>query len=941
MRITGTGSAWNDAAIIFGYQDANNYYYVSLNESNDGNTKGLIKVVGGSPTELDDIGITVTSDTDYAIEIERSGSSISVSVNSSSVASATDSTFTSGKAGLGSYNDGASFDNLIVSTPDTVAPSVPTGLTASNESTTTVDLDWNASTDNVGVTGYNVYTNGSSPVAVSTTSVTVAGLSPNTSYTFSVSAYDAASNESAQSSGVSATTNQLSQVAAPSLTPAGGTYTSAQSVSISTTTSGSTIRYTTNGSNPTSSSGTVYSSPISVSSSQTVKAIAYQSGYLDSSITTEAYTINLPSGTTLDSGDGFYNQALSTTQTGTFTAEFDATPSTNPMDVAMGLSPSSASAYSGMAVIVRFNTSGNIDARDGGSYTADNSITYSASTSYHFRLVVDIGAKTYSAFVTPQGGSEATIGTNYDFRSDQSSASSIGFWTTVVESSSSGNVTLSGFTVNGSAQTATPTFSPTGGTYSSTQNVSISSTTSGATIRYTADGSTPTSSSGTVYSSPVSVSSSMTLKAIAYASGLTDSNVGTASYTINTGSGNSYYVDPSTGNMSNPGTSSSPWSTLAAVFTAGKTFSAGDTIYLRDGNHGFPVITADNTGDVTITNDTGHSPIINRIDFNGATHWVLDNVDIYTSSTPPESPVLVHPVYPKYGNSLVRITGGSTDISLTNCSIYSIADSSGWDDTDWNYDAWNGIYTNGSSEDILIEDCLIKNVNFGIHSSSCQSINIRYTTIQNYCGDGLRPVSNSIIEYCQILDAYDTNGNHDDAIQGFGSSNITIRGNVIIGATSSRSYTGSLQGMGFFDGWFVNWVVENNFVSVDHWHAIAFYGATNCKVLNNTVVKNPINSSSAVPWIRIFNHKNGSASTGNLIRNNLTPDISNDSGIGTVDHNIETSDYSAHFVDYANFDFHLKSTSSAIDAGSSTQAPSIDFEGDTRSSPPDVGADEY
>jgi ribosomal protein L40E len=82
-------------------------------------------------------------------------------------------------------------------------------------------------------------------------------------------------------------------------------------------------------------------------------------------------------------------------------------------------------------------------------------------------------------------------------------------------------------------EVATPTFSPAGGTYSSTQSVTISCSTAGATIRYTTDGSNPTSTTGTVYSGPISVSSSMTLKAIAYGSGYTDSDVATATYTIN------------------------------------------------------------------------------------------------------------------------------------------------------------------------------------------------------------------------------------------------------------------------------------------------------------------------------------------------------------------------------------------------------------------------
>ena len=79
---------------------------------------------------------------------------------------------------------------------------------------------------------------------------------------------------------------------------------------------------------------------------------------------------------------------------------------------------------------------------------------------------------------------------------------------------------------------AAPTFNPVAGTFTSAQSVMISSTTSGASIRYTVDGSTPTSTTGNLYSSPVNISVTTTLKAIAYKSGMTDSTVTTGNYTI-------------------------------------------------------------------------------------------------------------------------------------------------------------------------------------------------------------------------------------------------------------------------------------------------------------------------------------------------------------------------------------------------------------------------
>ena len=85
----------------------------------------------------------------------------------------------------------------------------------------------------------------------------------------------------------------LPMVATPTFSPAAGTYSSVQTVAISTATSGATIYYTTDGSTPTTKS-TLYSAAIAVSSTATINAIAVASGYANSAVATAAYTIDLP-----------------------------------------------------------------------------------------------------------------------------------------------------------------------------------------------------------------------------------------------------------------------------------------------------------------------------------------------------------------------------------------------------------------------------------------------------------------------------------------------------------------------------------------------------------------------------------------------------------------------------------------------------------------------
>ena len=88
------------------------------------------------------------------------------------------------------------------------------------------------------------------------------------------------------------------------------------------------------------------------------------------------------------------------------------------------------------------------------------------------------------------------------------------------------------FSVSSSGQAATPTFSPVSGTYSSAQTLTLGTTASGASIRYTTDGSAPTETAGTLYTGAVTVNSTTTIRAIAYEAGMNDSSIGSATYTI-------------------------------------------------------------------------------------------------------------------------------------------------------------------------------------------------------------------------------------------------------------------------------------------------------------------------------------------------------------------------------------------------------------------------
>ncbi|SHJ89025.1 endonuclease [Epilithonimonas mollis] len=91
-------------------------------------------------------------------------------------------------------------------TVDTEAPTVPTNVTVSGKTSSSIALSWTASMDNVGVNSYDIYMNNTYKMSVSTNSGTVTGLAPATTYSFYVVAKDYAGNKSANSTSVEGTT---------------------------------------------------------------------------------------------------------------------------------------------------------------------------------------------------------------------------------------------------------------------------------------------------------------------------------------------------------------------------------------------------------------------------------------------------------------------------------------------------------------------------------------------------------------------------------------------------------------------------------------------------------------------------------------------------------------------------------------------------------------
>ncbi len=210
---------------------------------------------------------------------------------------------------------------------------------------------------------------------------------------------------------------------------------------------------------------------------------------------------------TINSPVPAWSNAAFASQSGSFTASFDAVPSLANEDAVVALSSAAAAAFTDLAVIARFNSAGNIDARNGGAYAALSTVTYSAGASYHFRLVVNVPAHAYDIYVTPQGQPEVLLGQAYAFRTEQAGVT---FLANQAKYAASGDAAISNFAVS-AASAAPPSVALTspadGATVSGTISIDASVSASAASVTFFIDGS----SQGVVAAPPYSFSWDTTL----------------------------------------------------------------------------------------------------------------------------------------------------------------------------------------------------------------------------------------------------------------------------------------------------------------------------------------------------------------------------------------------------------------------------------------------
>lgn len=333
-------------------------------------------------------------------------------------------------------------------------------------------------------------------------------------------------------------------VATPEISPEGGTFTTPKSITMTCATNGATIRYTKDGSEVTNVSS-AYSGLIQLDNAaiSNVKAKAFKQNWVTSGIASKSYTIdNIPAPViTPDSGiydappqvsittiapsatirytlDGTEPTEASTAYTGTTTLSVTAILTAKVFKAGFTTSPKTEKSYiiggAGFCTLAATPSHG--------TYNTSQAVALSCSTAgsvIRYEINTPEPDMQSNLYIGPLGIAETATLKAIAYKLGTAGYSKISPTYTIIP---------------GADKAATPQFTPPAGTYSgANKDITITTATSGATIRYTTDGKEPSELNGSAYSTPITISvGSTTIKAKAFKSGMADSDTATADYII-------------------------------------------------------------------------------------------------------------------------------------------------------------------------------------------------------------------------------------------------------------------------------------------------------------------------------------------------------------------------------------------------------------------------
>lgn len=421
-----------------------------------------------------------------------------------------------------------------------------------------------------------------------------------------------------------------------------------------------------------------------------------------------------------------------------------------------------------------------------------------------------------------------------------------------------------------------------------------------------------------------------------------------------------FYLDPHNGSLKHPGTREKPWPSLQQVLEAGlvsaqkwttpyATDSArlpvnpdapirsGDTLVLLSGYHGeVKIHSLLNKEFIVVKAAPGATATASQISIRASAYWRIEGL-VVSASFLKETPTWRTMIDVENH----RHHGPSEHIQLVDNTVYTDPDIAQWTREDWTTRSKNGIALNAPHS--LAQGNTVYNTGNAVQALA-DYITIDSNRIVNFSVDGLRGLGdNSRYTNNLIANGFKVDENHDDAFQSWSRNgqpvkNVVLEGNQIYWDYyhPNKALRSDFQAIGCFDGIYENWKIRNNLIVANHYHGITLLGAKNSEIVNNTVVDADDDLSKA-PRIQIGDRKNGTLSSGNLIRNNLS-DVKIDSAGVLVDHNMSPRDRSVHFVDYKNLNFELAKNSPARAAGGNVSVPDTDIDGRKRSAQVDIGA---
>jgi hypothetical protein len=304
---------------------------------------------------------------------------------------------------------------------------------------------------------------------------------------------------------------QLTSVATPTLLPAPGTYSPSVDVTLACATTGATMRYTLDGTAPTSASP-LYTAPLRLTATTMVTAKAFKTGVMESAVASGTYTLQPPGSADLivdntDPGVTFTGRWFTSTMTPGYYG------SNYCFDDASQRGTTSARYIPALPAT--------------GSYTVSLRWRQSATTlasNVPVTITAADGTATRTVNQRVDGGSWVVLGT-WPFAAGTTGSVTLG--TTGVD----GSVIADAVRFVQLITVATPTFTPAPGTYTASVDVTLACPTPGAAIRYTLDGAAPTSTSP-LYTAPLRLTATTPIKAMAFKSGMTESAMSSGTYTV-------------------------------------------------------------------------------------------------------------------------------------------------------------------------------------------------------------------------------------------------------------------------------------------------------------------------------------------------------------------------------------------------------------------------